>query len=101
MGRNHNCEFDYSGHGVLESFEKSLKNLQLDYVDVLHVHDVEFADLGEYSQLLKRIAALLIEYSKNKLTVNLSFRCAPQRDPSSARPAAKDKTSSPFRNSWI
>ena len=46
VGRNHDCEFDYSRNGVLESFKKSLKNLQLDYVDVLHIHDVEFADIG-------------------------------------------------------
>ena len=48
MGRKHDCGFDYSKNGVLASFKKSLENLQLDYVDVLHIHDVEFADLGNF-----------------------------------------------------
>ena len=52
VGRNHDCEFDYSRDGVRKSFEKSLKNLQINYVDVIHIHDVEFADPG---RLLKWI----------------------------------------------
>jgi len=36
--------FDYSGPGVRSSFEKSLQRLQLDYVDMLTLHDVEFAN---------------------------------------------------------
>ncbi|RWS10247.1 L-galactose dehydrogenase-like protein, partial [Dinothrombium tinctorium] len=44
VGRTHNCEFDYSSKAVLQTFEESLRRLKLDYLDVLHVHDVEFAD---------------------------------------------------------
>lgn len=51
MGRNHECEFDYSRDGVLKSFKKSLENLGLDYIDILHIHDVEFAELGDFIRL--------------------------------------------------
>ncbi|XP_049843524.1 uncharacterized protein LOC126295222 isoform X4 [Schistocerca gregaria] len=35
--------FDFSASKTRQSIEKSLKLLQLDYVDILQVHDVEFA----------------------------------------------------------
>jgi len=35
---------NYSGNGVRKLFEKSLQRLQLDYVDMLTLHDVEFAN---------------------------------------------------------
>ena len=35
--------FDFTAEKVTRSVEKSLQHLQLDYVDVLQVHDVEFA----------------------------------------------------------
>jgi L-galactose dehydrogenase len=34
--------FDFSPAGVLRSIDGSLKRLRTDYVDILHVHDVEF-----------------------------------------------------------
>ena len=34
---------DFSAEKVTQSAEESLKCLQLDYVDLLQVHDVEFA----------------------------------------------------------
>jgi len=34
---------DYSGKGVRKLFEKSLQRLQLDYVDMLTLHDIELA----------------------------------------------------------
>ncbi|MGH9455696.1 MAG: aldo/keto reductase [Terriglobia bacterium] len=33
--------FDFSYDGVMRSFESSLKRLNLDYVDVLHIHDAD------------------------------------------------------------
>ncbi|TOF86272.1 hypothetical protein CGJ15_25265, partial [Vibrio parahaemolyticus] len=36
--------FDFSGERVEKSVDKSLKLLGLDYVDVIQVHDLEFAD---------------------------------------------------------
>lgn len=63
VGRNHECKFDYSEIGIRESFLKSLQNLNTDYVDLVTIHDVEFANnptqikstvvpvLGDYCQL--------------------------------------------------
>ncbi|XP_049944378.1 uncharacterized protein LOC126426516 [Schistocerca serialis cubense] len=39
--------FDFSASKTRQSIEKSLKLLQLDYVDILQVHDVEFAPDSE------------------------------------------------------
>ena len=37
--KNKDSIFDFSYDGVMRSFEESLKRLQLDYIDVLHLHD--------------------------------------------------------------
>ena len=34
--------FDFSAAGVRQSVENSLRRLQTDYLDILHIHDVEF-----------------------------------------------------------
>ena len=34
--------FDFSAERVTKSIDESLERLQLDYVDILHCHDVEF-----------------------------------------------------------
>jgi L-galactose dehydrogenase len=36
--------FDFSYDRVIRSIDESLKRLQVDYVDVFHVHDIEFGD---------------------------------------------------------
>uniref|UniRef100_A0A1B0CH08 NADP-dependent oxidoreductase domain-containing protein n=1 Tax=Lutzomyia longipalpis TaxID=7200 RepID=A0A1B0CH08_LUTLO len=36
-------QFDFSAETTRRSVERSLKNLQLDYIDVIQIHDVEFA----------------------------------------------------------
>ena len=36
--------FDFSAEKIFSSFEKSLKLLGVDYVDVIPVHDIEFAE---------------------------------------------------------
>jgi aryl-alcohol dehydrogenase-like predicted oxidoreductase len=40
---NGEAVYDYTANGVRKSFERSLKRLHLDYVDMLTLHDVEFA----------------------------------------------------------
>ena len=37
--KNKDSIFDFSYDGIMKSFEDSLQRLQLDYVDVLHLHD--------------------------------------------------------------
>ncbi|WZZ09540.1 hypothetical protein YC2023_095461 [Brassica napus] len=39
--------FDFSAERVIKSVEESLKNLQLDYVDILRCHDIEFWSLDQ------------------------------------------------------
>jgi aryl-alcohol dehydrogenase-like predicted oxidoreductase len=41
-----NC-WDYSAAGAKESVYESLERLNLDYVDLINVHDIEFADLEQ------------------------------------------------------
>ncbi|MEO8130817.1 MAG: aldo/keto reductase [Bryobacteraceae bacterium] len=38
------AEFDFSAERVTRSADESLQRLQTDYLDILHVHDVEFGD---------------------------------------------------------
>ena len=40
--------FDFSAGSVVENAEKSLRRLQLDHVDLLQIHDVEFAPSVEF-----------------------------------------------------
>ncbi|CAG2104650.1 unnamed protein product [Medioppia subpectinata] len=44
VGRKPDCTFDYSSEWIVQSFELSLKKLGVDYLDLLHVHDVEYSD---------------------------------------------------------
>jgi aryl-alcohol dehydrogenase-like predicted oxidoreductase len=44
VGRNETCQFDYSPHEVRRLVQNSLRKLQVEYIDLVQVHDVEFAD---------------------------------------------------------
>ena len=54
-------DFDFSAARVRRSMDESLARLRTDYVDILHVHDIEFADrrriLEETVPELRRIQA--------------------------------------------
>ncbi|KFK29994.1 hypothetical protein AALP_AA7G204000 [Arabis alpina] len=39
--------FDFSAERVRKSIDESLEHLELDYVDILHCHDIEFASLDQ------------------------------------------------------
>jgi len=39
--------FDFSAERVTKSVEESLERLQLDYVDILQCHDIEFGSLDQ------------------------------------------------------
>ncbi|KAI4296489.1 hypothetical protein L6164_036442 [Bauhinia variegata] len=45
-GRYHEG-FDFSADRVIRSMEESLERLQLEYVDILHCHDIEFGSLDQ------------------------------------------------------
>jgi aryl-alcohol dehydrogenase-like predicted oxidoreductase len=44
-GRYGKADFDFSAKRVIASIDESLQRLQTDYVDLFHVHDVEFGDV--------------------------------------------------------
>jgi len=50
--------FDYSRDGVLRSLEASLKRLQLDRVDILHIHEPEADDEQALREAFPTLAAL-------------------------------------------
>jgi len=58
-GRYGQADFDFSAERITRSIDESLARLQTDYVDVLHLHDVEFGDreqiIGESLPALARI----------------------------------------------
>lgn len=43
VGRTPKCTFDYTRQGVIDSFNSSLRKLGVSYIDIIQVHDVEFA----------------------------------------------------------
>lgn len=44
-GSDNNNYWDYSANKVIESVYQSMDRLNIDYIDLLNVHDIEFADL--------------------------------------------------------
>lgn len=45
--------FDFSADRVTRSIEESLARLQLDYVDILYCHDIEFGSLDQVMSSLQ------------------------------------------------
>jgi aryl-alcohol dehydrogenase-like predicted oxidoreductase len=39
--------FDFSAERIIRSAEESMRRLQIDYIDILHLHDIEFGDLNQ------------------------------------------------------
>lgn len=44
--------FDFSAERIMKSIDESLERLQLDYVDILQCHDIEFVSLDQVLHLL-------------------------------------------------
>lgn len=44
-GRNGEHSFDFSTEGLRRSVEQSLKRLGTDHIDILQLHDIEYADM--------------------------------------------------------
>jgi L-galactose dehydrogenase len=47
VGRYDTAEFDFSAGRVTRSVEESLQRLGVDYIDIIHCHDIEFVDLNQ------------------------------------------------------
>jgi L-galactose dehydrogenase len=55
------ADFDFSAERVTRSIDESLQRLQTDYLDIFHIHDVEFGDkrqvIDEAMSAMRRIQA--------------------------------------------
>lgn len=47
VGRYDKAKFDFSAKTVTQSVHDSLKRLQVDYIDLIQTHDIEFGDLDQ------------------------------------------------------
>lgn len=61
VGRYDKAGFDFSASRVKSSLEESLQRLQTDYIDVLQVHDIEFA---AKEQIIHETLPALLELKK-------------------------------------
>ncbi|MBZ9537071.1 aldo/keto reductase [Cytobacillus oceanisediminis] len=46
-GRYGENEFDFSSERIIKSVDESLKRLNTDYIDILHLHDIEFGSMDQ------------------------------------------------------
>lgn len=54
--------WDYSGRGAIESVQESMERLNVDYIDLINVHDVEFAEISQVvNETLPALYALKME----------------------------------------
>ncbi|MFZ0590009.1 MAG: aldo/keto reductase [Bryobacteraceae bacterium] len=60
-GRYDTASFDYSAERTKRSAEESLRRLRTDYLDILHVHDIEF---GDREQILNQTIPALKELKR-------------------------------------
>ena len=49
VGRYDKAKFDFSAETVTKSVHESLKRLQVEYIDLIQTHDIEFGDLDQVS----------------------------------------------------
>lgn len=49
-GRYGESEFDFSYSRILRSAEESMQRLHTDYLDILYLHDIEFADMNQIAE---------------------------------------------------
>ena len=65
LGRYAPQHFDFSARRVAESIDISLERMQLDYLDIVFCHDIEFVDLDQIVE--ETIPALKKEVEKGKV----------------------------------
>jgi len=59
------CYFDFSAQKTRESVISSMKKLKQQYLDVVHVHDVEFC--SDITEILQETLPVLLEYKEQGL----------------------------------
>ena len=63
--KNKDSQFDFSYDGVMRSFEDSLSRLNMDYVDILHLHDPDNHP-DHFDQARKGAVKAMIKLKENK-----------------------------------
>lgn len=61
--------FDFGAERVTKSIDESLERLQLDYVDILHCHDIEFGSLDQVLYSVPR------QFLSSSFLVGFYFLC--------------------------
>ena len=71
--------FDFSPKTLNTNFERSLKRLNTDYVDVFLLHDVEFVDDSNFNSVIMETALpyLYENFKKNGKALLIGFSCLP------------------------
>jgi aryl-alcohol dehydrogenase-like predicted oxidoreductase len=67
-GRYGQDSFDFSTRRIMQSVEESLQRLQTDYIDILHLHDIEFGSLQQVLEEGIPALNLLKEQGKIRFT---------------------------------
>jgi L-galactose dehydrogenase len=62
--------FDFSRETVYQSVDESLKRLQLEYLDLVYCHDIEFADLN---QVISEAIPALVELRNQGIIRNIGI----------------------------
>ncbi|MGL5273818.1 MAG: aldo/keto reductase, partial [Phocaeicola sp.] len=62
--------WDYSAQRTTESVYESLERLNIDYIDLINVHDVEFADLN---QVVNETLPALVEFKKKGIVKHVGI----------------------------
>lgn len=66
--------WDYSGTRAIESVHESLERLHVDYIDLLNIHDIEFADPR---QVIDETIPALVEIAESGLVGNIGITGLP------------------------
>ncbi len=69
-GKNGKNHWDYSEKKTMESVYESMERLNIDYVDLINIHDIEFADL---ELLCKETIPTLIELKEKGIAKNVGI----------------------------
>lgn len=73
VGRYDKAKFDFSAAAVTQSVHDSLRRLQVDYIDLIQTHDIEFGNLDQVCCLS---ASVLV--CKQCDTLVMHFSAAPE-----------------------
>lgn len=70
-GRYDEAEFDFSPDRVRKSVKESLQRLQLDYLDLVHCHDIEFVNIDQVMGMIfpKHIPLRHVKSQRHKARV--------------------------------